>query len=186
MGAAFEIQSQTNIGRKGRFDARPTKISKRRAATRTDHEVESHQSYDGNNDAALQEILLLHHQNQVLRLFLDFLVDACHSRSRNLKNGFVGASDKETGFAHSRYDPNNSASSHDTIADFQILYGFLQLSLSFLLRPDEQHVENADDKQHRQKRAQGTQTTLKKKQESVHWFLVVSKAPMLELLQMKY
>lgn len=94
-------------------------------------------------------------------LFLLFLCNAGNCRPRNFEYRFIGTPDKETRVPHGGYRSDYSSGSDDTVASLQLGDRLLQFSLPLLLRPDEQHVEDANDQEHRDQPAESPQAALK-------------------------
>ena len=113
----------------------------------------NHGDYD-NNDGTLQEILFLHCRKsggslqEPNRLIL-FLIQACHGRPRNFKDGLVGAPDQETRIAYCGDGADDSARSNNSITGFQLRDCLLQVALPFLLRSNKEHIKDGYDKKHR-------------------------------------
>jgi len=53
-----------DIRRHGGLDTRPREILECRAAAGADYEIQTHQSYDSDNDCAVKEVLFLHLVNR--------------------------------------------------------------------------------------------------------------------------
>src|SRR4029079_18969998 len=92
VGATFQIQTEMNVRRQSRFDARPGKVFDRGTVSWAYHDVQSHDSNNGNNDYALQEILFLHYSNSNCGLTSFWLfVDAGDRGAGDFEDCFICA-----------------------------------------------------------------------------------------------
>src|ERR1041385_1601407 len=105
------------------------------ATVRTDDEIKSDDGDDYDDDCALEEVLFLHTNCVKLRRCLPFIVDSGDGRAGNLQNRLVGAADNETGIPNRGDHADHAPGSHDAIANLQVGYRVLKLSLPLLLRP---------------------------------------------------
>ena len=157
---AFKIESEMNIFGQSRFDARVGEVFEvRPAPVRSNYDVQAGQGDNPDDDRTLKEIFLLH---ELLGAARFSRINAGHRRARDLQDRFVGASDQKAGIAHRRDRADDSAGGNDFVAGFQLGDCRLQLALLFLLRPDQQQIEHAEDQNHWQHRATQAADALKK------------------------
>jgi hypothetical protein len=94
-------------------------------------------------------------------LFRFFLCYPGNGRAGDFKNRLVCASDEETGITDRRNSSDYSARGNDTIARLELGNRLLQLFLPFLLRPDQEHIEDAYNKEHGDESAKCPKAALK-------------------------
>jgi hypothetical protein len=149
MRPAFEVQPQVNVLGECVFDSRPGEILPRGPAVGSDHCVKAGQGYYGDDYCALKEVLLFHCKEiftrieRLLFLFLFFNTGDCGAG--NLEDRFFSAANQETGIPDVGNGPDYSTGSYNAIAGLELRNRLLELSLPFLLRPNQQHVKDGDD-----------------------------------------
>src|SRR5215204_802299 len=114
--------------------------------TRAYNYVEPDQCHNCDYDCSLQEVLFLHYLNlKLVDLFLFFFVDSGNRGAGYFNDRFVCTSDEKARVAHRYNHTNNASISDHTITNLKSRYRFLKLSLSFLLRPNQQDIKDAND-----------------------------------------